>query len=144
MLLSQTSHYALRAVYFLLTNNENEWYLTKDIARTAKIPAPYLARILSTMAKRGIVQSRTGMKGGFKIGEENLKTTLYDVVIQFDNLENISDCIFGFTDCCEDKKCILHSRWNEIKTQLIDLLKASHLRDVKEQERTLDWSKVRF
>ena len=74
MLLSQTAHYALRAVFFLVTHDDAEWHLTKDIAKTTKIPAPYLARILSTLAKRGILKSRTGMGGGFRIGFRNYST----------------------------------------------------------------------
>ena len=114
MLLSQTAHYSLRAIFYLLTNDLSKSHLTKDIAKVTKIPAPYLARILSTMAKRGILQSRKGMGGGFILNEKNLNTNLYDIVTLFDNLENIHDCIFGFENCCNNDSCIMHNRWIEI------------------------------
>ena len=144
MLLSQTAHYALRAAYYLLTNDEKKAHLAKDIAETTRIPAPYLARILSTMAKRGILQSRTGLGGGFSISDNRLNTSLFEVVALFDNLDNIHDCIFGFTACCENKKCLLHKRWQEIKNQLIELLKSTTLKDLKAHEEVFDWSKVDF
>ena len=142
MLLSQTSHYALRAVFFLLTNKPNEWHLTKDIAEHTLIPAPYLARILSTLAKRGILNSRTGMGGGFSIGEKKMKISLYEVVNLFDNLDNINDCIFGFEDCCPKGKCILHDPWQNIKEDLIGTFKSTTLGDLKDSHGSMDWSRI--
>lgn len=144
MLLSQTAHYSLRAIFYLLTNDLSKSHLTKDIAEVTKIPAPYLARILSTMAKRGILQSRTGMGGGFSINEKSLNTSLYDIVILFDNLENIRDCIFGFINCCENETCVLHSKWVEIKNQLIEMLKNTTLKEMTIHENDFDWSKMKI
>ena len=142
MLLSQTAHYALRAVYYLATNEDNKWHLTKDVAEITKIPAPYLARIMSTLAKRGILKSRTGMGGGFSIGIDSHKFNLYDVVSQFDNLDNIKDCVFGFINCCDDGECSLHKAWNDAKSRLIDALKSTSLNDMKTSFQHFDWSKI--
>jgi len=141
MLLSQTSHYALRAVFYLLSNKPDEWHLTKDIAESTRIPAPYLARILSTLAKRGILNSRTGMGGGFSIGDKKLKINLYEIVNQFDNLDNINDCIFGFEECCPKGKCVLHDPWQKIKSDLIGTFKTTTLRDLKDSHSDIDWSR---
>ena len=142
MLISQTAHYALRAVYYLATNSDDKWHLTKDIAGITKIPAPYLARIMSTLAKRGILQSRTGMGGGFNIGNSGLKYNLHDVVSQFDNLDAIKDCVFGFTVCCDSSKCSLHNPWNDMKSQLIEALKTTTLDDMRNKFQHFDWSKI--
>ena len=144
MLLSQTAHYALRAVYYLLANDNTEWHLTKDIAKSTKIPAPYLARILSTLAKRGILQSRTGMGGGFCIGEKSYGVNLYEIINQFDNLESINDCVFGFSECRNDGKCILHDQWIDAKKRLIDSFKSITLKELKKTDRYLDWTKVKI
>ena len=98
---------------------------------------------MSTLAKRGILKSRTGMGGGFKITEDGLKHSLYDVVSKCDNLEEIKDCVFGFLVCCEAGECVLHGEWNKIKTQLIDLLKSWTLMDLKENASKIDWANIR-
>ncbi len=144
MLLSQTAHYALRAVYYLIANDNIKWHLTKDIAKSTKIPAPYLARILSNLAKNGILLSRTGMGGGFSINEKSIGVSLYEIINQFDNLENINDCVFGFGECCNDGKCILHDRWIDAKEQLVDAFKNITLGELKKTGRYLDWAKVKI
>lgn len=146
MLLSQTAHYALRAVYYLVSSGDSKWHLTKEVAEITKIPAPYLARILSNLAKHGILQSRTGMGGGFSVSEEGFNTSLYDVVAQFDNLEKICNCVFGFSEYCsndEDSKCILHDKWADLKKQLIETFKNCTLKDLKEQSFCPDWSRIK-
>jgi len=142
MILSQTAQYAVRAICYLATSGKEKWHLTKDVAEITRIPAPYLARIMSTLAKRGILKSRTGMGGGFCVTEANLQHSLYDVVIQFDNLENMTDCIFGFAKCCEDEFCILHERWTAIKDQLIKLLKSTSLKDLRDDDKIFDWPNI--
>ena len=131
MLISQTAHYALRAVYYLATSEDDKWHLTKEVAKETEIPAPYLARIMSTLAKRGILQSRTGMGGGFRVGKENQKYNLYDIVSQFDNLDNIKECVFGFNECCEHGRCDLHKPWNDLKKRLISILKSVSLKEMR-------------
>jgi Rrf2 family protein len=142
MIFSQTSQYALRAVYYLITAGDDKWHLTKDVAEATKIPGPYLARVMSTLAKRGILKSRTGMGGGFRITEEGLKHNLYDVVSQFDNLDDMRDCVFGFLKCCDDGECILHEPWNNLKAGLIDLLKSRTLDDLKKSATHIEWSNI--
>lgn len=142
MILSQTAQYAVRAICFLATSEDGKWHLTKDVAEITQIPAPYLARIMSTLAKRGILKSRTGMGGGFCVSDANLNYSLYDVVIQFDNIENIKDCIFGFARCCEDDICLLHERWMAIKDQLITLLKSTTLKNLRNDDKIFDWPNI--
>ena len=143
MLLSQTAHYALRAVYFLISSGDDKWHLTKDVAEVTKIPAPYLARIMSTLAKKGILRSRTGMGGGFSVGKEGLKYNLYDIVSQFDNIDSIPDCMFGFTNCDGKDHHELHDQWRNLKQNLIDILKNTSLGVIKEKYSQFNWEKIK-
>jgi Rrf2 family protein len=142
MLLSQTAHYALRAVYFLISNGDDKWHLTKDVAEVTRIPAPYLARIMSTLAKKGILRSRTGMGGGFSVGKEGLKYSLYDIVSQFDNIDSIPDCMFGFINCDGKDHLELHDQWRALKQSLIDILKNTSLGALKEKYSNFNWEKI--
>jgi Rrf2 family iron-sulfur cluster assembly transcriptional regulator len=144
MLLSQTAHYALRAVYFLITSGDDKWHLTKDVAEVTKIPAPYLARIMSTLAKKGILRSRTGMGGGFCIGKEGLKYNLYDIVSQFDNIDSIPDCMFGFINCNGTDHLELHAQWHELKQDLVNILRNTTLGSIKEKYQNFNWDKIEF
>jgi Rrf2 family iron-sulfur cluster assembly transcriptional regulator len=142
MILSQTARYALMAVYYLATLPDDDCRLTKDIAMKTKIPAAYLARIMSTLAKRGILYSRTGLGGGFCLTKEAMAFTLYDVASQFDNLDDYQGCIFGFAECCKEKYCPLHDDWMRLKNDIIAVLKSTNLGKLRQVGAEFDWSKV--
>jgi Rrf2 family protein len=142
MILSQTARYALRAVYYLATLPDDDCRLTKDIAQKTKIPAAYLARIMSTLAKRGILYSRTGLGGGFCLTKEAMAFTLYDVASQFDNLDNYQGCIFGFSETCKGKFCLLHNDWTHLRDEIIGVLKSTDLGKLRSAGTEFDWSKI--
>jgi Rrf2 family protein len=142
MILSQTARYALRAVYYLATLQDDECQLTKDIAAKTKIPAAYLARIMSTLAKRGILYSRTGLGGGFCLTKDAMGYSLYDVASQFDNLDSYQACIFGFTVCHKEKYCVMHDDWMRLKNEIIGALKSTNLGKLREIGTEFDWTKI--
>jgi Rrf2 family protein len=142
MILSQTARYALRAVYYLASLKDDDCQLTKDIALKTKIPAAYLARIMSTLAKRGILYSRTGLGGGFCLTKEAMHFSLYDVASQFDNLDGYQGCIFGFAACCKEKYCPLHDDWMRLKNDIIDILKSTNLEKLRALGANFDWSLI--
>jgi Rrf2 family protein len=141
MILSQTARYALRAVYYLACNSNDECQLTKNIAEKTKIPAAYLARIMSTLAKRGVLYSRTGFGGGFCLTKEALNYSLYDVAAQFDNLDDFHSCIFGFEVYCTDTYCPLHDDWLRLRNEIVSILKATTLATIRERGSKFNWAK---
>ncbi len=58
-MISQTSEYALRAVAWLGAQTEGV-YTTGEIAEATDVPANYLAKVLQTLTRKGIVRSRRG------------------------------------------------------------------------------------
>jgi Rrf2 family protein len=142
MILSQTARYALRAVYYLASTGNDECQLTKVIAEKTKIPAAYLARIMSTLAKRGVLYSRTGLGGGFCLTKEALNFSLYDVAAQFDNLDNFHSCIFGFNVVCDDNHCPIHNDWLRLKSEIVDILKATTIATLREKGSNFEWAKI--
>lgn len=78
-MLSQTAEYALRAV-ICLGINANDALSTQQIARKAKIPAGYLAKVLQTLRRAGLVRSTRGTKGGFVLAHELDGLNLLDII----------------------------------------------------------------
>ena len=62
-MLSQASGYAASALGFVACS-ESKSVLVKEIAEATAIPAPYLAKIVQVLSKRGIVRTQRGIGGG--------------------------------------------------------------------------------
>ncbi|MEM9657315.1 MAG: Rrf2 family transcriptional regulator [Planctomycetota bacterium] len=76
---SQTVEYALRAMV-QLAHEAPEACTTKRIAEQTQVPGAYLAKVLQSMRKAGLVNSRRGVGGGVSLALPPKKISLLDVV----------------------------------------------------------------
>ena len=65
--ISQTAEYALRAIVYL-AKMPDEAHITREIAEATRVPSGYLAKVMQTLVKADLVQSRRGLGGGFTLG----------------------------------------------------------------------------
>ena len=76
---SQTVEYALRAMVQLAADSSGA-ATTKDIAAKAKVPSAYLAKVLQSMRRGGLIHSRRGVGGGVTLAKPAGKITLLDII----------------------------------------------------------------
>ncbi len=81
MRLGSTSKYALEALAFLIRcHARDEWGQIADIAASCKIPRKYLEQVLLDLKGAGIVESKKGQHGGYRLSRGPDKITLAQVV----------------------------------------------------------------
>ncbi len=90
-MLSQTVEYALRAMVYLAGCNEDP-QPTEQISEKTKVPAPYLAKVLQNLTRKGLVRSQRGVKGGFLLAQPPEDITILDVVNAVDPIQRITSC----------------------------------------------------
>jgi len=110
-MLSQTAEYALRAMVTLAASPD-EARTALQIAREAKIPADYLAKILGSLGRAGLVGAQRGRGGGYKATRPAEHVTVLDVVDAVDPLRRIETCPLGLA-AHERKLCPLHRKLDE-------------------------------
>ncbi|MGB9642388.1 MAG: RrF2 family transcriptional regulator [Candidatus Ratteibacteria bacterium] len=64
------------------------------MAEKAVVPLFYLRRILSTLARAGIVQTKEGIEGGIKLSRNPSQITLTEIIKLFQGGIQISECLF--------------------------------------------------
>ncbi len=80
MNISVKGEYALEAVFDLATQPQGEPIKIADIARRQKIPQKFLELILGSLKQSGIVQSRRGAEGGYKLARPADMITVGEVM----------------------------------------------------------------
>ena len=76
---SQTVEYALRAMV-QLAKEAPAACTTQQIAKKTKVPAAYLAKVLQSMRRAGLILSRRGVGGGVSLARPADKISLLDVI----------------------------------------------------------------
>ena len=111
MKLSQTAEYALRAAVWLASHPDTA-LTSAQIAGDTQIPAGYLSKVLSALARSGLVVPRRGPGGGFILARPPEEMTVLEVINAVDPLMPIEQCPLGFTSH-GSALCTLHNRLNE-------------------------------
>ena len=90
-MISQTAEYALRAVVFLAMNVGSA-YTTQQISTATKVPAAYLAKVMHSLVRSGLVHSRRGQGGGFVLSKAANDLSILDVLCAVDPIQRVKTC----------------------------------------------------
>jgi len=81
MRLGNTTKYALEALAYLIRSHaRDEWGQIGDIAAACNIPRKYLEQVLLDLRKAGVVQSKKGQHGGYRLSRPPDQITLGQVL----------------------------------------------------------------
>jgi Rrf2 family protein len=127
MILSRTSQYAVQALIYMATQPNATPVLNKEIASQLGVPAPYLAKILQSLAKGNLLFSFRGRLGGFCLRESSDKINLMQILLLTEGPVFTQSCLLGLKECSDETACPLHTRWLPVKKKIIDLLQDTTL-----------------
>jgi len=86
MKLQKASRYALYAVLHLASEPGRQ-YSTADIAERYGISSHHLAKVMRALVRCGLIESVRGVGGGYRFAGNVRRTTLWDVISEFESLE---------------------------------------------------------
>jgi len=85
---SKTVEYALRAVVHL-AQALPDTRKTSEVAQSTKVPPAYLAKVLQSLASKGIVKMTRGIGGGVTLARDIHTTTILDIVNAVEPIQRI-------------------------------------------------------
>jgi Rrf2 family protein len=113
-MLSQTAEYALRAVLYLAARGSQRAVGAGEVAGELHVPERYLARVLNTLARAGVLTSARGAQGGYQLAQCAAELSLGAVVAPFDAVGAPPQCLLRDQRCCGADACIAHERWHDV------------------------------
>jgi Rrf2 family iron-sulfur cluster assembly transcriptional regulator len=122
MIYSKSSEYGIRAAIHLAQLPDGDYAMAKNIAQEEEIPAPFLAKILQEMARKGVLKSVKGPSGGFCLKKKASEIRLLDIVAAIDGLSQYNRCAEGYAECSTKHACPLHDNWIALHSRIMDYL----------------------
>ena len=131
MLLTKKSEYALLALVVIAKSEKPQ---NADILSTQlKIPKSFLAKILQTLAKNGILKSYKGINGGFALEKKPDQLTILDIVtISEEKVPAVFECSTEGQVCTSSLEggCSLFPVISNLQLKINDFLKNLTLKDI--------------
>jgi Rrf2 family iron-sulfur cluster assembly transcriptional regulator len=119
MIFSRPCEYAIRALSCLALAPAGT-ARAEEIAHAEDIPLPILSKVLLELARKGLLESRRGPGGGFRLSRRPELILLRDIVAAIDGLDQFLLCVTGLPGCSDETPCPLHEMWKVMRTRLMD------------------------
>jgi Rrf2 family transcriptional regulator, nitric oxide-sensitive transcriptional repressor len=124
---SQTTEYALRAAVWLAQADGAQ--TTAAIAEATQVPPDYLAKILRSLARAGVVHAARGPNGGFVLEREPNQLTILDIVNIVDPIVRLRTCPLGLKSHGA-QLCPLHRKMDDALATIERAFGSSTLADL--------------
>jgi len=126
---SQTTQYAIRAVVMLAYEKDGGPLGNTVLSARAQIPPSYLSKVLQGLARAGVVESRRGVGGGFRLVKSAAEITLLDVVNAVEPLPRIKGCPLSLKSHA-GMLCPLHARLDQAMAEVETVLSGATIADL--------------
>jgi len=130
MLFSRPAEYAIRAMTLLASQEPGRLTGARKISDVEKIPMPFLWKVLRMLARRGLVRSFKGIRGGYELARPAGNISLNDVFLATDGADFRETCVLGLPECDNQTPCPLHEQWKQIRTEMTQMLDHTSLADL--------------
>jgi Rrf2 family protein len=109
-MISQTAEYALRAIVYLADQVRPQ--TTAQIAQVTRVPAGYLAKVMQSLTRAGLVHSQRGLNGGFTLSYDAHELSVLTVINAVDPISRFPECPLGIPSHGR-RLCPLHYRLDQ-------------------------------
>jgi Rrf2 family cysteine metabolism transcriptional repressor len=128
--LTKRADYGLMAVHYIATHGDDGAVSAKRIAEEFSIPQERLAKILQRLAKRKLITSHNGPKGGYVLTRAPRDITVGQVVRALEGPVRIVSCMAEKDDCPQFSRCSLRRPVQKIQASISSLLDAMTLEEL--------------
>ena len=132
-MLTKKSKYALKALLYLAKSDE--LIQISELAEKENIPQKFLENILLELRKHGLLYSKRGKEGGYKLGKEPSEITFGQIIRILDGplapISCVSQIAYRKCDECDDEKtCAIRKIMKMVRDETADILDGTTLQDV--------------
>lgn len=132
--LTKKTDYALMAINYMSCQEDDFVANTRTISEIYNIPLELLAKILQRLAKKGIIFSQNGPKGGYVLAKEPSLITVGEVIRAIEGPVQIVRCHDGENTCLQTERCTVRSPLRRIESKIIELLDKTTLDQMYREE----------
>jgi Rrf2 family protein len=123
MRLSLRGEYALRALLVLGLRREEPVVRIQTISNEQNIPKRFLEQILNDLRSAGIVKSRRGVTGGYRLARPPEEITVAAVVRHIEGalapVSCVSERFYEKCSCPDESSCAIRSVMKEIRAAVV-------------------------
>src|SRR6266852_3784377 len=141
MKLSVRGEYALRALLVLGLRYAQPVVPIKVVSEEQNIPKRFLEQILNDLKSAGVVKSRRGVAGGYRLARAPEEITVAEVVRHIEGalapVSCVSECFYEKCSCPDESRCAIRSVMKEVREAVVRIVEKVTVAELCERWRRL-------
>jgi Rrf2 family protein len=122
MQLTRAADYGVRVMIHLAGLTANGRISLPELAQATGAPESFLSKVLQSLARAGLITSRRGQSGGFRITPRGAEATMRAVIEAIDGPICLNVCIIPGRSCTRKPRCPAHPVWIEAQKAMMEVL----------------------
>lgn len=141
MKLSVRGEYALRALLVLGLNYDQPVVRIQTISDQQRIPKRFLEQILNDLKSAGVVQSKRGVAGGYRLARRPEEITLARAVRHLEGalapVSCVSEWFYEKCSCPDESRCAIRSVMKEVREAVVKIMERVTVAELCDRARRL-------
>jgi len=135
MKLSRKCDYCLRALVNLAGRDEGDYVSIATVAEEERLPVRYLEQIFLSLRKAGLLSSRAGPGGGYRLRKKPEEISLGQVVRLIDGPVAPVLCVSetAYEKCPHEKTCALRPVMKDVRDAIAKILDSITIEDARKR-----------
>ena len=144
MKLSVRGEYALRAMQVLARDFQDDDSVVRiqEISTKQNIPKRFLEQILNDLKSAGIVESKRGVSGGYRLRRPPERITLAEIIRHIEGplapVSCVSEKFYEKCSCPDESRCAIRSVMKETRDAIVSIMERVTLAELCDRARQLE------
>ena len=122
--------YGVRALVDIAENQSEGSVQTSKIAMRKGIPEAYLARLMLTLQRSGLIKSQRGPHGGHLLAVSPRDISMGMVMTSLGGTQTLVSCLDHAGACDQAPKCSQRDIWREVDEAIQNILDSTSIADL--------------
>ncbi|MCZ6782308.1 MAG: SUF system Fe-S cluster assembly regulator [Proteobacteria bacterium] len=128
--LSKITDYGIVILAHLGREPEIVTHNAREVAGQVDLPVPVVSKVLKTLARKGLLESQRGAKGGYLLARRPEDLTVADMVAALEGPLAITECNVAPQLCQHEGHCAVKGPWKVINDVMKEALARVTLADL--------------
>src|SRR6478672_7177708 len=141
MKLSVRGEYALRALLVLGLHYDEAVVRIQTISEQQNIPKRFLEQILNDLKSAGVVQSKRGIAGGYRLARPPQQITLAAIVRHVEGalapVSCVSERFYEKCSCPDESRCAIRNVMKEVREAIVKVVERVTVEELCERAERL-------
>ncbi|MGC7873228.1 RrF2 family transcriptional regulator [Desulfosporosinus sp. SYSU MS00001] len=103
---SKATNYALHTIVYMMEHKQSEKLSVQKLADHFKVSTTYLSKILTQLVKADLIESSSGVKGGYILSKKREDISFLDIILAIEGNSAFFKCEFQESNCSIHKVMI--------------------------------------